>query len=60
MSITVVMRRSFAERAGLVIVASEDDVLSNPLAQFKIRDLVAELRRRGFNFGNDGQEALPA
>lgn len=54
------MRRSFAERAGLVIVATEDDSLSNRLAPYKIRDLIDELRRRGFNFGNDGQEGLPA
>jgi hypothetical protein len=60
MSITVVMRRSFAERAGLVIVATEDDALSNPLAGIKLRDLIAELRRRGFNVGNDGHEGLPA
>lgn len=60
LSITVVMRRSFAERAGLVIVASEDQVLSYPLAEVGTRALIDELRRRGFNFGNDGQERLSA
>jgi hypothetical protein len=60
MSITVVMRRSFAERAGLEIIASEDQTLSNPLAEFGIRALIDELRRRGFNFGIDGEEGLPA
>jgi hypothetical protein len=44
--LTVVMRRDFAERKGLEILASEDDPVSNPLENFSDEDLRAELRRR--------------
>lgn len=59
MEIHIVVRKSYAEREGLKILAS-DEPARNTFEDASIRDLIAELRRRGFNVGNDGHEGLPA
>jgi hypothetical protein len=48
MEIHIVVRKSYAEREGLKILAS-DEPARNTFEDASIRDLIAELRRRGFN-----------
>ena len=60
LSITMVMRRSYAEREGFDIVATDDDAVSNPLSDYSVRDLLDELRRRGIYPGDDDQKDLAA
>ena len=57
MEIHIVVRKSYAEREGLKIIAN-DEPARNTLKDVSIRDLIDELRRRGFDFGNDGPEGL--
>ncbi len=55
--IHIVVRKSYADREGLTIIAN-DPPSRNILEDVNISDLIDELRRRGFDFGNDGPEGL--
>jgi hypothetical protein len=47
LSITVVVRQSYADREKLTIIATHDQPLDNPMAPYADADLIAECRRRG-------------
>ena len=55
--IHIVVRKSYADRESLTIIAN-DPPSRNILEDINISDLIAELRRRGFNVGNDAPEGL--
>ena len=45
--ITIVVRRSYAERENLTIIAEHDQPMANPMAIYSDSDITDEFRRRG-------------